>query len=58
MKKFNSVVSPIHPPLGDIKVLSIGIIAWWSDSSLPVLPVGSMIKNIVLDIKVNGSEFY
>jgi hypothetical protein len=26
--------SPIHPPLGDIKILSIGIRAWCSDSSL------------------------
>jgi hypothetical protein len=33
-KKFNLVVKPIHPPLGDIKVLSIGIRAWFSDSSL------------------------
>jgi hypothetical protein len=33
-EKFTLVVSPIHPPLGDIKVLSIGIRAWFSDSSL------------------------
>jgi hypothetical protein len=26
--------SPIHPPLGDIKILSIGIRVWCSDSSL------------------------
>jgi hypothetical protein len=26
--------SPIHPPLGDIKILSIGIRAWCSDLSL------------------------
>jgi hypothetical protein len=26
--------SPIHPPLGDIKILSIGIRTWCSDSSL------------------------
>jgi hypothetical protein len=33
-KEFNLVITPIHPPLGDIKVLSIGIRAWCSDSSL------------------------
>jgi hypothetical protein len=33
-KEFNLVVMPIHPPLSDIKVLSIGIRVWCSDSSL------------------------
>jgi hypothetical protein len=33
-EKFYLVVSPIHPSLGGIKVLSIGIRAWCSDSSL------------------------
>jgi hypothetical protein len=33
-KEFDLVVSPIHPPLGDIKVFSICIRAWCSDSSL------------------------
>jgi hypothetical protein len=33
-KEFNLVFSPIHPPLGNIKVLSIDIKAWCSDSSL------------------------
>jgi hypothetical protein len=33
-KEFNLAVMPIQPPLGDIKVLSIGIRAWCSNSSL------------------------
>jgi hypothetical protein len=33
-KEFILVVTPIHPPLGDIKVLSIGIKVWCSNLSL------------------------
>jgi hypothetical protein len=33
-EKLKLVITPIHPPLGEIKVLSIGIKAWCSDSSL------------------------
>jgi hypothetical protein len=53
------VISPIQPPLGDIKVLSICIRAWCSDSSLIVWSSSTSTPREVLfePLALDGSNY-
>jgi hypothetical protein len=57
-KEFNLVVTPIHPPLGDIKVISIGIRAWCSDSSLTACSSMSTTCEVPFEpLALDGSNY-
>jgi hypothetical protein len=51
--------SPIHPPLGDINILSIGIRAWCSDSSLTAwsLKMSTTCEVSFVPLRFDGSNY-